>query len=556
MSRLEKLKLIAAVLLLVNFSFLAATIYRFKMPKSDYHYAAYSQAELYDGLSDNDKIKPLNEEVYGGIVSHHFFVAREISKFFLQMRNQAPPQVVILGPNHFNTGNNNILLSDYDYQTPWGVLPADHNIIKQLAAGGLAKIEEKPFAREHSISTLVGFIKKVFPDTKIVPIIIKRNTSAADTAALADELINILPPRSLVIASVDFSHHLNRIAASYHDSKSIAAISSFALADLPKIEVDSPQSIAVLLEYLQSRGAEKITWTNTNSARFSNNLSSEDVTSYLFAHFTTGRIKTDNKVSILNWGKLELGAEIDGNLLAAIKGVEGNFLRGENFINLKLKTPANCQPAVVPQFRRNNVNIIYLEDSGCVGGLEEIKAALAAQGLDYFTAKDPENNFIIKSAAGYDIAFVGFSALNAADDYKLITRLKSENDFVVVHINWGDRASAAPSASQRARSRQLIDSGADVVIGHQAYAQNLEIYKQKPIFYSLGDFTPSSNQAVSLGVGMILDKIGGEFYIFPFRNVNNRPQLLPYKETVDYCFNYLNDVRQADVCQFILPALD
>ena len=35
----------------------------------------------------------------------------------------------------------------------------------------------------------------------------------------------------------------------------------------------------------------------------------------------------------------------------------------------------------------------------------------------------------------------------------------------------------------------MVDSGADIIIGHHPHViQNYEIYKERPIFYSLGNF--------------------------------------------------------------------
>ena len=41
----------------------------------------------------------------------------------------------------------------------------------------------------------------------------------------------------------------------------------------------------------------------------------------------------------------------------------------------------------------------------------------------------------------------------------------------------------------------LIDAGADVIVGHHPHSlQEVEVYKGKPIFYSLGNFVFHHNQ--------------------------------------------------------------
>jgi Bacterial capsule synthesis protein PGA_cap len=61
---------------------------------------------------------------------------------------------------------------------------------------------------------------------------------------------------------------------------------------------------------------------------------------------------------------------------------------------------------------------------------------------------------------------------------------------VIVFPHWGIEYTFGPSASQQRLGRQMIDAGADLVIGnHPHWVQSVEIYKGKPIWYSLGNFT-------------------------------------------------------------------
>ena len=42
---------------------------------------------------------------------------------------------------------------------------------------------------------------------------------------------------------------------------------------------------------------------------------------------------------------------------------------------------------------------------------------------------------------------------------------------------------------QKQQAYQLIDAGADVIIGHHPHTiQTVELYKEKPIYYSIGNF--------------------------------------------------------------------
>lgn len=76
-----------------------------------------------------------------------------------------------------------------------------------------------------------------------------------------------------------------------------------------------------------------------------------------------------------------------------------------------------------------------------------------------------------------------------------IEALKREVDVVVVMIHWGvPNYWLSPSQGYLATYQQvlghaLVDAGADVICGHHAHSLHpIEIYRGKPIFYSVGNF--------------------------------------------------------------------
>lgn len=62
-------------------------------------------------------------------------------------------------------------------------------------------------------------------------------------------------------------------------------------------------------------------------------------------------------------------------------------------------------------------------------------------------------------------------------------------DYLVVYVHWGIERDEKPQQYQRTLGRQIIDAGADIVIGsHPHVLQGFEYYKEKPICYSLGNY--------------------------------------------------------------------
>lgn len=71
-----------------------------------------------------------------------------------------------------------------------------------------------------------------------------------------------------------------------------------------------------------------------------------------------------------------------------------------------------------------------------------------------------------------------------------ITKAREEGaDIVIVVPHWGTEHEPKANDHQRRMARVLIDAGADAVIGgHPHVVQDYEIYKGRPIIYSLGNF--------------------------------------------------------------------
>lgn len=59
----------------------------------------------------------------------------------------------------------------------------------------------------------------------------------------------------------------------------------------------------------------------------------------------------------------------------------------------------------------------------------------------------------------------------------------------VVNLHWGYEHTQIPAPFQRDLARLLVDAGACLIIGHHPHvAQGWEVYRDSPIFYSLGNF--------------------------------------------------------------------
>ncbi|WP_339316305.1 CapA family protein [Paenibacillus sp. FSL R10-2734] len=70
-----------------------------------------------------------------------------------------------------------------------------------------------------------------------------------------------------------------------------------------------------------------------------------------------------------------------------------------------------------------------------------------------------------------------------------IQKMSKENDYTIVYIHWNEEFKDYPEKYARTLAKQMIDSGADIILGaHSHCLMGIEYYKNKPIYYSLGNF--------------------------------------------------------------------
>lgn len=70
-----------------------------------------------------------------------------------------------------------------------------------------------------------------------------------------------------------------------------------------------------------------------------------------------------------------------------------------------------------------------------------------------------------------------------------VAEAREQADFVVAYMHWGMEGTDQPEPYQLLTGKQLIDAGADVVVGdHPHQLQGIDFHEGKPIFYSIGNY--------------------------------------------------------------------
>ncbi len=221
----------------------------------------------------------------------------------------------------------------------------------------------------------------------------------------------------------------------------------------------------------------------------------------------------------------------------------GNAVKGD--------VPLKCNPSYVPLAKANNNTVAVLANNHLfdygVSGMEDTLENLDDAGVIHAGAGDNQsqanapvssnlngrnvtilnymdsNNFkeysneVMPQANGSD---PGYSAYNSDLAKKQIQEAKANgSDTVIVYFHFGNEYSHSPNEDQKKMAHEVIDDGADVVLGsHPHVTQGIEVYNGKPIFYSLGNFIfDQSNTATHSAYMVKIDLVNdtGECTVYP-----------------------------------------
>jgi len=126
------------------------------------------------------------------------------------------------------------------------------------------------------------------------------------------------------------------------------------------------------------------------------------------------------------------------------------------------------------------------------GAGDDISAARAAAIVDTPAGKVAVLAFTDKYASGFAAGTDRPGVATISDGKKVLAAIAAADkkaDFVIVSFHWGTEYTSQAASYQRALAHKAIDAGADLILGHHPHViQGLEVYHDKLIAYSLGDF--------------------------------------------------------------------
>jgi AmmeMemoRadiSam system protein B len=222
----------------------------------------------------------------GLIVPHHWLAGHLI---LAGLRDLAAGgrlrRVVLLAPNHIGAGGALVTTSDRPWETPLGRVEADGEAVRSLVGTGAARLAPDWLTHEHSIDGLMPALAAALPGIRVVPLAVHSGLRRDEVQARARALARLAGDGTAFVASVDFSHYLPPEEARIRDGETLAALralDSAAVLGFSNEHLDSPGSIAILMETMRLLGATHFELrANTNSAELMGKAPA-GVTSYVY----------------------------------------------------------------------------------------------------------------------------------------------------------------------------------------------------------------------------------------------------------------------------------
>ncbi len=234
-------------------------------------------------------------------------------------------------------------------------------------------------------------------------------------------------------------------------------------------------------------------------------------------------METANTNSIAFCGDLYLGERevslsdpmeiLMQSFAACSVNLEAPILQKEGLCTSKINCPLYSNPYTIETLNQLQCNLVslgnnHIADWGQAGlcesieRLKEAEISFVGAGLDLASSRTPFVAILPQGTVGF-LSYgdpeiecksatedgYGCNPLNPDRMREEVAVLAREVDVVIAQVHTGLTNYHLPLPGTRTLFRQLIDAGASAVIGHHPHViQGREIYRSKPIYYSLGNF--------------------------------------------------------------------
>jgi hypothetical protein len=156
-----------------------------------------------------------------------------------------PKNIIFLFPNQINTSQGDILSTTRRWQLENAYFDPASDVMAKLNL----PLDDSAFSLKNDPTGLIQPIKNAFPDSKIVPIMIKQSTTALELDGLTNSLHSACGNGCLVVSATDFSDGQVPSVGAIHDLDSLKVLADLDYNAVWHIEAGSNPVLYLALKW-------------------------------------------------------------------------------------------------------------------------------------------------------------------------------------------------------------------------------------------------------------------------------------------------------------------
>jgi poly-gamma-glutamate synthesis protein (capsule biosynthesis protein) len=176
--------------------------------------------------------------------------------------------------------------------------------------------------------------------------------------------------------------------------------------------------------------------------------------------------------------------------------------------------------AIISTLIKNNLTLLHLGNNHILNfgaqGLTSTKESLTQANLISFgnvsenlQSTEASNRFYLLEKFGQKIALISYNQFMTNGKNATLADLKTVQaagaNLIILYTHWGNEYQEKAPAVIVELAHEFIDAGVDLIIGsHPHVIQNKEIYQNKTIYYSLGNFVFDQYFSAETASGLLL----------------------------------------------------
>lgn len=482
------------------------------------------------------------------------FETQQVDRFYqtIKSQNNTPSKIILISPNHFKAGSKSFESVSKDttkacfrntcvpiqtlasWNRVWqGVFP-DNEFVRQATY----VIDGKEYIYDHGIGEHFQFIDRYFSGITVYPLLVDLyNINWTDQ--IISDLLWMIDGQTLIIFSIDFSHHNDVLFAKLHDKKTEYVLGNSTIqSDFMWTEVDCRNCLYIaktiwsnywLLPKLLFRddqcsfigNTECVDNTSRNFYLFSSGFTppngiilwavgdtmydrwvkkiypnDSSLKQYFSTYFQKNDPKTNPKY---HYHRKRFGMDmVLGNIEWPVVSGAYCTINRRNFVtfqNWTLILPILQSLWLTHLMTSNNHSLDCWvgarKKSNQIIKQSEIQPyGLISTTSEHLIGKKNHGSIATWTIRWIIYSLIGFDQTRFVIDKKTqCSIISSLTGVVIVTPHRGIEYQTKHHPIQETLAKYWIDCGADAIIGtHPHVVQDIDFYKKKPIIYSLGNF--------------------------------------------------------------------